>query len=60
MADVVLPSPTWAERDSGEYINQDGRIHYSQQVLKPREGLLQDREILMGLSRELGRGLRRG
>ena len=59
MADVVLPSPTWAERDSGEYINMDGRIHYSQQVLKPREGLLQDGDILIGLSRELGRGLRR-
>ncbi len=59
MADVILPSPTWAERDSGEYISMDGRIHYSQQVLKPREGLLQDKEILVGLSRELGRGLRR-
>ncbi len=59
MADVVLPSPTWAERDSGEYINQDGRIHYSQQVIKPREGMLQDRDVLNGLSKELGRGLRR-
>ncbi len=60
MADVVLPSPNWAEREAGEYISMDGRIAESQQVLEINGGLLQDRETLTELSRSLGRGARRG
>jgi formate dehydrogenase major subunit len=57
MADIVLPSPTWAEREPGEYISMDGTIFESQAVLQPAKGLLQDREILVGLSRKLGHTL---
>jgi predicted molibdopterin-dependent oxidoreductase YjgC len=56
-ADVVLPSPIWAEREGGEYVSMDGRISGSRQVLQLKDALLQDREILTELSRKLGREL---
>jgi len=56
MADVVLPSPIWAERE-GKYIAMDGRILELKQVLQPKEGLPQDQEILMEISKKLGRKL---
>jgi len=56
MADVVLPSPNWAEREAGEYISMDGRIAESQQVLQVSTGIQQDRETLIELSNRLGRG----
>ena len=46
IADVVLPSPIWAERE-GKYVTMDGRVLESKQVLQPKEGLPQDEEILM-------------
>lgn len=55
-ADVVLPSPIWAERD-GKYVSMDGNVLESRQVLKPMEGMLQDKEVLAKLSHELGHKL---
>jgi predicted molibdopterin-dependent oxidoreductase YjgC len=57
MADVVLPSPTWAERDGGQYVSLDGHVARSYRVIEPREGLLQDRATLKALSKKLGHEL---
>jgi formate dehydrogenase major subunit len=57
IADVVLPSPIWAEREGGKYTSMDGRISGAQQVLSLKDGLLQDREILIKLSNKLGHQL---
>ena len=56
MADVVLPSPIWAERE-GKYVAMDRRVLELKRVLQPKEGLPQDEEILMEISKELGRKL---
>ncbi len=56
MADVVVPSPIWAERD-GKYVGMDGNVLESKKVLLPMEGQLQDKEVLTKLSRELGHKL---
>jgi formate dehydrogenase major subunit len=53
-ADVVLPSPIWAER-SGSYITLDGRSVKAQRVLKPVDGIKQDEEILTMIAEKLGR-----
>jgi formate dehydrogenase major subunit len=55
-ADVVLPSPIWAERE-GKYVSTDGTSLEFKQVLQPAEGVLGDREILSMLSRKLGHEL---
>lgn len=57
MADVVLPSPVWAERDGGQYVSLDGRVAKSQRVIEAKKGLLQDREILRELSKKMGHEL---
>lgn len=57
MADVVLPSPTWAERDGGQYVSLDGRVAKSYRIIEPKPGLLQDREMLRELSKKLGHEL---
>jgi len=57
LADVVLPSPIWAEREEGTYASMDGRVSESRRVLQPKDGLLQDREMLIELSKKLGREL---
>ncbi|MCD6110160.1 MAG: molybdopterin-dependent oxidoreductase [Thermoplasmata archaeon] len=54
MADVVLPSPVWAERE-GKYTAMDGRILELKKVLQPK--VPQDREILIEISKKLGRRL---
>jgi predicted molibdopterin-dependent oxidoreductase YjgC len=59
MADVVLPSPIWAERE-GKYISMDGRSLELRRALEPQEGLLQDEEILIELSKKLGHELSPG
>ena len=56
-ADVILPSPIWAERE-GSYIGNDGRTLKINRVLNPQDGLLQDQEILTQLSKKLGHELR--
>ncbi len=57
IADVVLPSPIWAERE-GKYMSMDGRLLELKRVLQPKDGLLQDQEILIELSKKLGHELR--
>jgi predicted molibdopterin-dependent oxidoreductase YjgC len=57
MADVVLPSPIWAERDGGQYVSLDGRVAKSHRVIEPKKGLLQDQEILRELSKKMGHEL---
>jgi predicted molibdopterin-dependent oxidoreductase YjgC len=57
MADVVLPSPIWAERDGGQYVSLDGHVAKSQRVIEPKKGLLQDQEILRELSKKMGHEL---
>jgi len=56
MADVVLPSPIWAERE-GKYIAMDGRIQELKPVLKLKDGLPRDEEILIRISQKFGSGL---
>ena len=56
IADLVVPSPIWAER-GGTYVSMDGHTLKSKQVLQTGDGLLQDKEILMKLARELGHEL---
>ena len=56
IADVVLPSPIWAERE-GEYVDMSGRVLEAKQVLEPGEGVLQDKEILMAVSQKMGKEL---
>ena len=51
-ADLVLPSPIWAER-TGTYISLDGKAGRSQVVLEPPPGLKDDCEILKELARRL-------
>jgi len=55
-ADVVLPSPIWAERE-GKYVTMDGRVLELKRVLQPKEGLPQDQEVLIEISKKLGRKL---
>ena len=57
IADVVLPSPIWAERE-GKYMSMDGRLLKLRRVLQPKDGLLQDQAILIELSKKLGHELR--
>lgn len=56
MADVVLPSPIWAERE-GKYVTMDGRVLELKRVLQPKDGLPQDQEVLKAISQKLGRKL---
>ena len=51
-ADVVLPSPVWAER-AGTYISLDGKAGRSQRVLEPPPGLKDDLEIIAELAQRL-------
>jgi len=54
VADIVLPSPIWSERQGGEYVSLDGRTGKSQQLLQPRKGMLQFEEVLARLTKNLG------
>lgn len=56
MADVVLPSLIWAER-KGTYVSMDGHVHEFEQIIKPGDGMLQDSEILMEISKKLEKTL---
>jgi len=51
-ADVVLPSPIWAER-AGTYISLDGKVGRSQRVLEPPLGIKDDPEIIAELAQRL-------
>ncbi|MCD6359176.1 MAG: molybdopterin-dependent oxidoreductase [Dehalococcoidia bacterium] len=56
VADLVLPSPIWSERE-GTYTTTDGKPVKLRQVIKPRENSLQDQEIIVELARRLGHHL---
>jgi len=56
MADVILPSPIWAER-RGTYVSLDGHVQEFKQVLKPKDGTPEDSDILMEISKKLGQTL---
>lgn len=56
MADVVFPSPIWAERE-GEYGSRDGRLLKANKVLEPPDGLLQDEVIFAKISENMGHNL---
>ncbi len=49
-ADVVLPSPIWAER-KGKYVSLDGKVGHSQKVLEPSSGIKDDVEIITKLAK---------
>jgi predicted molibdopterin-dependent oxidoreductase YjgC len=51
-ADVILPSPIWAERN-GKYISLDGKAGGSRQVLEPPPGVRDDSEIFRQLAKIL-------
>jgi len=52
MAQVVLPSPTWAERE-GEYTTIDGRRQRSKRVLEPKQGIKEDQVLFQGIAKRL-------
>jgi predicted molibdopterin-dependent oxidoreductase YjgC len=52
MAQVVLPSPIWGERE-GEHVTMDGQAHRSQRALDPPKGVKGDEEILAELTKRL-------
>jgi len=56
MADVVLPSPIWAERE-GKYVSMDGCVQELKRVLEPQNGLPQDEETLTKISKKFGYAL---
>ena len=58
VADIVLPSPIWAER-GGTYVTTDGRTVTTQPVLQPRHGLLPDEEIIQRLAQKIDKTLSR-
>ena len=51
-ADVVFPSPIWAERE-GTYFSLDGRAGRSRQVLEPPSGIKSDLDIITQLTQRL-------
>ena len=51
-ADVVLPSPTWAEK-SGTYVNTEGREQTLNQAIQPAPGIRDDVEVLAMLAQRL-------
>lgn len=53
MADVVLPSPIWAERE-GRFTSLDGQTQELKRVLQPKDGLPQDEEIFKRLAQKMG------
>jgi predicted molibdopterin-dependent oxidoreductase YjgC len=52
VADVVLPSPIWAERE-GTYISVDGKAGRSKRILEPLPGIKDDTEIFAQLTQRL-------
>lgn len=52
IANVVLPSPTWAER-KGSYTSLDGITKSTPQLTQPPDGIKRDEDIIRGISRRL-------
>ena len=53
VADVIFPAPAWAER-WGTCLTLEGRVQQAAAVVKPPEGVREEREILRDLARRLG------
>jgi len=51
-ADVVFPSPNWAERE-GTYVSLDGKTGQSQRAVKPPQGIKDDLEIISQIAQRL-------
>jgi len=51
-ADIVLPSPIWAER-KGKYVSLDGKVGHSQKVLEPPAEVKDDVEVINRLAKRL-------
>ncbi|UCG82883.1 MAG: molybdopterin-dependent oxidoreductase [Dehalococcoidia bacterium] len=51
-ADVVLPSPIWAEQQ-GSYVSLDGVKSQSKRILKPLRGIRSDSEIITRVAKKL-------
>jgi len=51
-ADVVLPSPVWAER-KGKYISLDGKAGYAKKLLEPPAEVKDDIEVIGKLTKKL-------
>jgi formate dehydrogenase major subunit len=51
-ADVVLPSPTWAER-KGKYVSLDGKAGRAKRVLEPPAGVKDDAETIAQLAKRV-------
>jgi formate dehydrogenase major subunit len=51
-ADVVLPSPIWAER-KGKYVSLDGKVGHSKKVLEPPVEVKDDTEVINKLVKKL-------
>jgi formate dehydrogenase major subunit len=51
-ADVVLPSPIWAER-KGKYVSLDGKAGHSQKVMEPPAEVKDDTEVISKLAKKL-------
>jgi formate dehydrogenase major subunit len=49
-ADVVLPSPIWAER-KGKYVSLDGKVGNSHKVVEPPSGIKDDVEVISKLAK---------
>jgi NADH dehydrogenase/NADH:ubiquinone oxidoreductase subunit G len=54
IANVVLPSPIWAER-GGTYLTVDGRAVKANPVLERRYGILPDEETLQRLEKKMNK-----
>jgi len=52
IANVVLPSPTWAERE-GSCTTLDGVVKSASRLLQPPDGIKQDEEVIQEISRRL-------
>ncbi|MBN1189657.1 MAG: molybdopterin-dependent oxidoreductase [Dehalococcoidales bacterium] len=50
LADIIIPSPVWSERE-GSYTTTDGRKVHANGVLEPAPGILQDKDILIRLTK---------
>ena len=52
MANVVLPSPTWAER-KGSYTSLDGITRSTPKLIQPAKNIKPDEDIIKGISKRI-------
>jgi len=54
LADIVLPSATWLEKDEVAYMSYDGYISVRQKVIEPLGERWDDKKIIFELGKRLG------